>query len=80
MVFNKKIIVSAAALAIIALILSLWFLVLSKKEAPDIEREIIAPKEETTGIDEFLEFPEEARPLLQDSLDEALSDIEALEL
>lgn len=58
----------------------LWFFVLSKKEVPDTEGEIIAPEEEVEKIDEFSEFPEDMRPLLKDSLDEALLDIEALGL
>lgn len=77
---SKKFIFTAIVALLVLAAVVLWFLFLLKKEVPDIEGEIIAPKEEAAEIGEFLEFPKEVQPLLQDSLDEALEDIEALEL
>lgn len=65
--YRKFIFAAIAALLVLAGVV-LWFLVLSKKEVPGIEREIMAPQEE------------EVQPLLKDSLNEALEDIEALGL
>jgi len=76
---NKKIIFLALALLVIGGVTVLWFLVLSQKETIDIKGDTVAPSGAEEAAGDFLEFPKEARPLLQHSLDESLKDIEALE-
>ncbi|MFY9457624.1 MAG: hypothetical protein WAP23_01700 [Candidatus Spechtbacterales bacterium] len=78
--FNKKIVFAAVAtLIIIATAAILWLFAVSEKGAPETKEEISAPRSEAEKVDEFAEFPEAVRPLFQDSLDEAISDIEELE-
>lgn len=77
---NRKIIFTIVILLIVVVAGSLWFFVLSKKEIRVTGGKIFVPQEAAEKADEFSEFPEEVRPLLRNSLDEALGDIEALQL
>lgn len=83
---NKKVIFAIVIVFIVAIVAGLWYFailkreIILKREAPGAFPKIILPQSETESVDEFLEFPQDVRPLLKNSLDEALEDIKALEL
>jgi len=77
---DKKIIFTTVLALVVVVVAGLWYFDILKKKTPEIDDKIVIPVDETEKIDEFSEFPEDVRPLLKNSLDEALEDIKALEL
>ena len=77
---NKKIVLTIVLVFIVIAVASFWYFSILKRETPETGEKTSVPQEETEDTVEFSEFPEDVRPLLKDSLDEAIMDIKDLEL